>query len=133
MKLHLLLAFKKNEWPECPICLAYIGLGPVTQLINYPLVSFQVSQSLAIFQCQYAVGTFFWPFQKERVQIRSSYVRKLGLPASVTYHFYFWLNYNEIHLHLNFEPGKAFTLITESIFTQAVQIFSIFQNVSIFS
>ena len=133
MKLHLLLAFKKNEWPECPICLAYIGLGPVTQLINYPLVSFQVSQSLAIFQCQYAAGTFFWPFQKERVQIRSSYVRKLGFPASATYRSYFQLNYNERHSHLNFEPGKAFTLVIESIFTQAVQIFSISQNVSIFS
>ena len=131
----MLLAFKKNEWPECPTCLAYIGLGPVTQLINYPLVSFQVSQSLAIFQCQYAVGTFFWPFQKkkERVQIRSSYVRKLGFPASATYRSYFRLNYNERHSHLNFEPGKAFTLVIESISTQAVQILSISQNVSIFS
>ena len=129
----MLLAFKKNEWPECPICLAYIGLGPVTQLINYPLVSFQVSQSLTSFQCQYAAGTFFWSFQKERVQIRSSYVRKLGFPASATYRFYFQLNYNGRRSHFNFKPGKAFTLVIESIFTLAVQIFSVPQNVSIFS
>ena len=108
-------------------------LGPVTQLINYPLVSFQVSQSLASFQCQYAVGTFFWPFQKERVRIRSSYVRKLGFPASATYRFYFRLNYNGRRSHFNFKPGKAFTLVIESIFTLAVQIFSVSQNVSIFS
>ena len=63
--------------------------------------------------------------KKERVQIRSSYVRKLGFPASATYRFYFRLNYNGRRSHLNFKPGKAFTLVIESIFTLADQIFSV--------
>ena len=43
-----------------------------------------------------------WPFQKERVNIRSSGVRNLGFPPLVESRFYFRLNYNGRCLRLNF-------------------------------
>ena len=68
-------------------------------------------------------GNIFGLSQKERVNFRSSSVRKLSFPALVASRFYFRLNYSGRHLRLHFSLGKLFAQHAEPILHKRFRYF----------